>query len=72
MIIPRDIQLFIEGKTTKVANFMNSEDDSTVIVQQGQLMQGIMSKSIMGDGAGGLIHTIWLDLGSDVCCKFMT
>jgi DNA-directed RNA polymerase II subunit RPB1 len=31
-----------------------------------------MMKSIVGDGAGGLVHTIWLDLGPDQCCLFMT
>lgn len=38
-----------------------SADDSTILIDKGNLLQGIMNKSIIGDGAGGLIHTVWLD-----------
>jgi len=31
-----------------------------------------MSKEYVGDGAGGLVHIIWLDLGADAVCNFMT
>ncbi len=31
-----------------------------------------MNKNIIGDGAGGLIHTIWLDENQKKCMDFMT
>jgi len=33
---------------------------------------GIMKKQIVGDGPGGLVHTIWLDLGPDETCKYLS
>ena len=69
MIIPKQIQLFKPGGGE---DKYFSADDSTVLVQQGQLMSGVMMKQIVGDGAGGLVHTVWLDLGPEACCLFMT
>jgi len=31
-----------------------------------------MMKEIVGDGAGGLVHTIWLDIGWESTCNFIT
>lgn len=31
-----------------------------------------MMKEHVGDGAGGLVHTIWLDIGAEATCNFMT
>jgi len=45
-----------------------SKDDSTVVVQNGELLIGIMNKSIVGDGPGGLVHTIWLDMDPEKTC----
>lgn len=31
-----------------------------------------MTKAIVGDGPGGLVHLIWLDIGHSATCDFMT
>ena len=31
-----------------------------------------MIKAIVGDGAGGLVHNIWLDITPEETCLFMT
>ncbi len=33
---------------------------------------GALQKEIVGSGAGGLIHNIWLDIGPDATCYFLT
>lgn len=47
-------------------------DDSTIYIEKGELLCGIMNKNITGDGAGGLIHTMWLDVSPQMCTDFMT
>lgn len=43
--------------------------DGTVFILRGELLSGVMMKEIVGDGAGGLVHTIWLDIGADATCN---
>lgn len=43
-------------------NFENKKDDG-VVIQQGELLTGILYKKIVGNTAGGIIHLTWKDLG---------
>jgi len=49
-----------------------TESDSTIYIQKGELISGVMIKAIVGDGAGGLVHNIWLDITPEETCLFMT
>ena len=46
--------------------------DTTVIIQQGELLSGILNKSVVGSAAGGLVHIIWKDLGAQACSDFLS
>ena len=48
------------------------ETDESLYIEKGELLQGIMMKNYVGDGPGGLVHTIWLDIGAEATCNFMT
>jgi len=63
MIIPEKITMHRKGD-----GGWFSEDDSEVYILRGRLIQGIMNKAIVGDGAGGLVHIIWLDLSPEDTC----
>lgn len=44
--------------------------DTKVIIQNGQLLSGIICKKAVGPSQGGLIHIIWQDYGPDVVRDF--
>ncbi len=37
--------------------------DDTVVIKNGEVMCGNISKGIVGAAAGGLVHVVWKDLG---------
>jgi DNA-directed RNA polymerase II subunit RPB1 len=41
----------------------NDRKDTKVIVQNGQLIEGILGKGTVGNAASSLIHLVWKDLG---------
>ena len=41
-------------------------------IQKGELMSGALQKEVVGSGAGGLVHSIWLEIGPDATNEFMT
>ena len=41
--------------------------DAKILIRRGQILMGGLSKKIVGGAAGGLIHIIWNDFGSDRC-----
>jgi DNA-directed RNA polymerase II subunit RPB1 len=46
--------------------------DEFVVIQQGELLSGIVAKKIVGNVHGGLIHIIWKDLGPQACCDIIS
>ncbi|CAK4403904.1 unnamed protein product [Aphanomyces euteiches] len=48
-----------------------SPRDTHVIVQNGELLAGIIDKKTIGAGAGGLIHNTVLELGNDEAKRFL-
>lgn len=49
-------------------NFQNSDkytskDDSTIVIEQGELICGILQKKTVGNADGGIVHIVWKDLG---------
>uniref|UniRef100_A0A7S0YI02 DNA-directed RNA polymerase subunit n=1 Tax=Polytomella parva TaxID=51329 RepID=A0A7S0YI02_9CHLO len=48
-----------------------SLDDSQVLIKGGELITGAMCKKTVGNGAGGLVHVIWIEHGPDSCRQFI-
>ena len=46
--------------------------DSSIIIQQGELVCGALNKSIIGSTSQGLGHIISKDLGPQVCADFLS
>ena len=45
--------------------------DHQVTIQEGELLEGTIDKKTLGSSMGGLIHTIWLDVGFEENARFM-
>lgn len=43
-----------------------------MIIKKGELLSGALQKEIVGSGAGGLVHSIWLEIGPDATNEFIT
>jgi hypothetical protein len=43
-----------------------------LIYKIGELLCGVITKSIVGNSAGGLVHIIWKDVGSQACKTFLS
>lgn len=46
-------------------------NDSAVVIQDGQVVTGVIDKRSVGNSAGGLIHVTWLDHGWKETARFM-
>eukprot|EP00928_Gymnodinium_smaydae_P047443 TRINITY_DN31665_c0_g1_i1.p1 TRINITY_DN31665_c0_g1~~TRINITY_DN31665_c0_g1_i1.p1 ORF type:complete len:1888 (+),score=418.53 TRINITY_DN31665_c0_g1_i1:157-5820(+) len=46
--------------------------DCKVLIQDGELLSGIVCKKTIGASSGSLIHLIWLDYGPEVCRHFIS
>lgn len=68
LLIPKQISVSIfKGKD----GFKN-KDDTSMVIRYGQLISGALQKEVVGSGAGGLVHAIWLQLGADATTQFIT
>ncbi len=68
MIIPEKITIEIwKGK-----DGLRNRDDSSMIIRKGELLSGALQKEVVGSGAGGLVHSIWLEIGPDATNEFVT
>jgi DNA-directed RNA polymerase II subunit RPB1 len=48
----------------------NPLKDDGVLIQNGELMFGLLSKKTVGVGSGGVIHTVYNENGWEVCVNF--
>lgn len=65
LVIPETINLEKGGDAM-------DRKDKAVVIQQGELLAGILNKGVVGSAAGGLIHTVWKDLGPQACCDILS
>lgn len=56
MIIPEKITI----EMWKGKDGLRNRDDSSMIIRKGELLSGALQKEVVGSGAGGLVHSIWL------------
>ena len=68
MLIPPEITL---TKGNFKDNQMNLNDKSGLVIHDGEIMTGLLQKEVVGTGYGGLVHSIWLELGSQPTCDFI-
>jgi DNA-directed RNA polymerase II subunit RPB1 len=60
-------------------NFINADDeepdmsytDSKVLIEEGELVSGILNKKTLGTSHKSLVHVIWNEHGSEVCKHFL-
>ena len=60
MFIPEDINLTI-----------NEEDDNTVVIEDGELEEGILDEDALGDYGGEIIQQLKIDYGGDMVAEFL-
>lgn len=46
--------------------------DSNILVKNGELLCGMLTKANVGSSAGGMIHIVWRDLGPEATKLFMS
>ena len=61
LIIPRKITIEIK----KSDNYLSNINDTSMIIKKGELITGALQKQVVGSGPGGLVHSIWLEIGPD-------
>ena len=59
LIIPDKISIEISKSQDKAEGLRNIKD-VTMIIKKGELLSGALQKEVIGSGAGGLVHSIWL------------
>jgi DNA-directed RNA polymerase II subunit RPB1 len=48
-----------------------NSNDSEVLIEDGQVLMGVIDKKTVGTAAGGLVHVTWLDAGWKETARFM-
>lgn len=43
-----------------------------MLIRKGQVLTGALQKEVVGSGAGGLVHSIWLEISPDATNDFVT
>jgi DNA-directed RNA polymerase II subunit RPB1 len=46
--------------------------DQNVLIKNGELLSGFLTKSHVGAVGGGLVHITWRDLGPEACKMFFS
>lgn len=68
LLIPSEISVTIfKGK-----DGYKNKDDTSMVIRRGELISGALQKQVVGSGAGGLVHAMWLQLGSQKTSEFIT
>lgn len=68
LIIPRKITIQIK----KGSDYHSNLHDTSMIIKNGELITGALQKEVVGSGAGGLVHSIWLEIGPNATNQFIT
>lgn len=68
MVLPSNLNL-MQTKDFTVKHLFPADDDD-LIIQEGQVMCGLLKKKSVGTGAGGVIHTIFNQNGCEAAMEF--
>ncbi|ODV89296.1 hypothetical protein CANCADRAFT_65867 [Tortispora caseinolytica NRRL Y-17796] len=53
-------------------NPLSSPKDNGMLIENGEIIFGVVDKKTVGATGGGLVHTIMREKGPQVCCNFFT
>ena len=70
LLIPK-IQYMRYNEVRRAHNWASSTDKNILIVN-GEILCGQMTKAQVGNTGGGLVHIIWKEQGSDSCKAFLS
>lgn len=70
IVLPK-IQYVRYNETSKAHNWA-SATDKNVLIQNGELLCGQLTKGQVGNTGGGLVHIIWKEYGSEACKAFLS
>jgi DNA-directed RNA polymerase II subunit RPB1 len=70
LLIPK-IQYMRYNEPRRAHNWASSTDKNILIVN-GEILCGQMTKAQVGNTGGGLVHIIWKEQGSDACKAFLS
>lgn len=70
LILPR-IQYARYNEDRKVLNWASSKDKN-ILIQNGELICGQMTKGQVGNTGGGLVHIIWKEFGPEMVKVFLS
>eukprot|EP00656_Telonema_subtile_P024013 TRINITY_DN2574_c0_g1_i5.p1 TRINITY_DN2574_c0_g1~~TRINITY_DN2574_c0_g1_i5.p1 ORF type:complete len:865 (-),score=177.51 TRINITY_DN2574_c0_g1_i5:60-2654(-) len=60
-----------DDKEDSTEDHYNSPKDTRVVIQQGELLCGIIDKKNIGAAQGGIVHLLWKDFGPDSAKRFL-
>jgi DNA-directed RNA polymerase subunit A' len=69
LLLPKDLNLIYKAKMPEVSD--NGEADTTVVIENGKLVQGVMDEKSFGAFAGELLDRLVKDYGTDVAREFL-
>ena len=74
LIIPGNVNVIRthpDGKDDDPVKCWISPGDAKVLVKNGELLMGILCKKTLGAVAGSLVHVVFIELGHEVCARFI-
>ncbi|WBW71077.1 RNA polymerase II large subunit Rpb1 [Schizosaccharomyces osmophilus] len=66
LVIPKGINLMREDDKQGLLN----PSDLGMLIENGEIIYGVVDKKTVGASQGGLVHTIWKEKGPDTCKGF--
>ncbi|KAL1914514.1 DNA-directed RNA polymerase II subunit RPB1 [Calcarisporiella thermophila] len=67
MVIPKGVNC---RRSNEDGNLLNPKDDY-VLIQNGELLTGILTKNTVGTSGGGLVHVAMMELGPEAAKSFL-
>ncbi len=55
----------------KILNWASAKDKN-ILIKNGELLCGQMTKAQIGNTAGGLVHLLWKEYGTEACKSFLS
>jgi len=71
LILPK-INLETKSSTHQDGDDLISEDDTKVLIENGDLVCGILDKKTLGASGGGVVHIMWLEKGPEATQRFLS
>ena len=70
LILPK-IQYRRYNESRRLHNWASVEDKN-ILIRNGELICGELTKGQVGNTGGGLVHIIWKEYGPEICSAFLS